>query len=100
MLSWRNISTLDLSVLYHNGTEVSDKINIIVTSIDIDVTIPTLSEALKSKYLIAINQARTSAQDCRSKGSFATTTKLTWSDQLYILLVTKFWETQVEFNVI
>jgi len=77
------INTLDFSVLYNDGSKASDKINIIVTSIDIDVSIPTISEALKSEYLLAINQARTKAQDCHSRGTFPSTTNLTWNDKLY-----------------
>lgn len=77
------VNVLDFSVLYNDGTKVSDKVNIIVTSQEINVTIPSISEELKSEYLIAVNNARTKPQECGEKGAFPATTTLTWNKKLY-----------------
>jgi uncharacterized protein YkwD len=77
------VHLLDFSVLYNDGQEISDSINIIVTTVDINVTIPTSIDTLKLEYLKAINNARTHTQDCRTKGSFPATTVVSWNEKLY-----------------
>jgi len=77
------VKTLTFSALYNDGEKVSDTLKVVVTSKEIDTTIPLLSEALKMKYLKAVNSARSKPQDCGEAGSFAATTKLTWNNKLY-----------------
>ena len=77
------VHLLNFSVTYNDGKVVSDTLKVIVTSEEIDVSIPKISETLKAKYLTAINNARATAQDCGSKGKFSATTKLTWNEKLY-----------------
>ncbi|CAA6817779.1 MAG: Unknown protein [uncultured Sulfurovum sp.] len=77
------VNTLDFSVQYSDGTIVNDTINIIVTSIAINLNIPTVSTVSKEAYISAINAARAQAQDCGSRGEYSATTALTWSDKLY-----------------
>jgi uncharacterized protein YkwD len=77
------VDTLDFSVLYNDGLKVTDTLKIIVTTTELNVSIPAISDTLKSEYLTAINTARTSAQNCRSGGSFAATSSVIWNDKLY-----------------
>jgi len=77
------VKTLTFSALYNDGKKFSDTLKVIVSSKKIDTTIPAISEALKTKYLEAVNKARTQPQDCRTTGSFPATTKLKWNNKLY-----------------
>lgn len=77
------VHLLNFSVTYNDAKVLSDTLNVIVTKEEIDVSIPKISEALKAKYLTAINNARAIAQDCGSKGKFSATTPLTWNEKLY-----------------
>ena len=77
------INTLDFSVQYSDGTVVQDTLDIIVTSIAINLNIPVISEGLKQAYLTAINEARGQDQDCGTRGRFLATTTVTWNDKLY-----------------
>ncbi len=45
--------------------------------------IPVLSNSQQTEYLEAINQARSTSQDCHSKGIFPAVSPLTWNDKLY-----------------
>ena len=77
------VDTLDFSVLYSDGSKISDTLKVIVTSTELNINIPTITEALKSAYLKAVNDARTKPQDCGTKGSFPATTTLIWNEKLY-----------------
>jgi len=66
-----------------DGATSSDNMIVIVTTQEINVTIPSLAETLIAKYIDAVNKARTTEQDCGSKGIFAATTKVTWNEKLY-----------------
>jgi len=56
---------------------------VVVTSNDINYTIPSISNKLKNEYLHAINTARAEQQDCGSEGIFEATSKVKWNDKLY-----------------
>ena len=77
------VDTLDFSVFYSDGSKISDTLKVIVTSTELNINIPTITEALKSAYLKAVNDARTKPQDCGTKGSFPATTALKWNEKLY-----------------
>ena len=77
------VEALNFSVLYNDGKKITDTINVIVTTKNININIPVISESLKVKYLNAVNNARTQPQDCGTKGSFPATTTLIWNDKLY-----------------
>lgn len=77
------VNVLDFSVLYNSGLEVSDSINVIVTTTDVNITIVPISESLSEEYVNAINKARTEVQDCGSKGVFVATTPIIWNEKLY-----------------
>lgn len=77
------VDILDFSVLYNDGLEVSDSINIIVTTKELNIVIPAISDTLKREYLAAINTARASTQNCQSRGDFAATSALSWENNLY-----------------
>lgn len=66
-----------------DGATSSDNMIVIVTTQEINVTIPSLPETLSIKYIDAVNKARTTEQDCGSKGIFAATTNVTWNEKLY-----------------
>jgi len=74
-----------LSFVVQNGDGVlsSDEMRVIVTNKEINTTIPKISDALISEYLTAVNKARTTQQDCGSKGLFSATTTLQWNEKLY-----------------
>lgn len=48
-----------------------------------DNEIPVLSASKKTDYLNAINQARSTSQNCQSEGIFPAVAPLSWSDKLY-----------------
>ncbi|CAA6807068.1 MAG: SCP-like extracellular [uncultured Sulfurovum sp.] len=75
--------TLSFTVQNSEGVSTTDTMIVIVTTQEIDRNIPSLSEALKSDYLTAINRARTTEQDCRSKGVLPATTTVKWNEKLY-----------------
>ena len=77
------VEVLEFSVFYNDGLKVSDTVNVIVTTKNINKNIPTLPTSLKDEYLKAVNNARTKAQNCRTKGSFPATTVLIWNEKLY-----------------
>ena len=77
------VKRLTFSALYNDGEKVSDTLKVIVTSKEINTTIPAMSETLKNEYLKAVNSARGKPQDCGEAGSFAATTKLTWNSKFY-----------------
>ena len=77
------LDVLEFTVFYNDGLKVSDSINIGVTATELNTNIPTISESLKVAYLNAVNNARTKPQNCGTKGSFPSTTVLTWNDKLY-----------------
>jgi len=77
------VEALNFSVFYNDGKKITDTVNVIVTTKNININIPTISEALKTKYLEAVNKVRREPQDCRTAGSFPATIKLKWNDKLY-----------------
>ena len=77
------VEALNFSVFYNDGKKISDTVNVIVTTKNININIPAISESFKSKYLKAVNNARTQSQNCGTKGSFPATTLLKWNEKLY-----------------
>ena len=75
--------TLRFIVQHNNGSVISDTMNVVVTDREVVSFIPQISEELKTEYLKAVNQARSSDQICGKKGLFVATTPLIWSDNLY-----------------
>lgn len=70
-----------MSTITHESSTVTAALEFIAGE-NIRLT-PVLSEANIKSYLDAINQARIQQQNCRSKGVFPATHKLTWNDKLY-----------------
>ncbi len=83
MATTLGVKVLNFSVLYSDGKKITDSLKVIVTSKHINMTIPPISDTLKTAYLKEINQARATQQDCHTEGIFEATTKLTWSEKLY-----------------
>jgi uncharacterized protein YkwD len=77
------VEALKISILYNDGLEVSDTVNVIVTAKDTNITIPTISDSLKREYLKSLNDARTKPQNCGTRGAFPATKVLKWNDKLY-----------------
>ncbi|CAA6823648.1 MAG: SCP-like extracellular [uncultured Sulfurovum sp.] len=74
---------LSFTVQNSDGVSSTDNMIVIVTSQEINTSIPDISNTLKTEYLRAVNEARTQTQDCGSKGVFTATTVLSWNDKLY-----------------
>jgi uncharacterized protein YkwD len=74
---------LTLIVTHHSGAVISDSMNVIVIETRVTSQIPTLSKSKIKEYLLAINNARSKKQDCRTGGSFLATTALKWNEKLY-----------------
>lgn len=66
-----------------DGISSVDNMIVIVTTQEINTDIPAISDTLISEYLTAVNKARTTEQDCGSKGIFPATTTVTWNTKLY-----------------
>lgn len=74
---------LKLIVTHSSGAIISDTMKVVVVESKVLSQIPTLSESKVTEYLVAINNARSKKQDCRTGGSFLATTALTWNEKLY-----------------
>jgi len=66
-----------------NGASSIDKMQVIVSNEEINITIPKIAQSTISYYLAVVNQARGTAQDCGTQGKWESAPPVKWSDKLY-----------------